>query len=182
MFQALTDGRDPAKLRQHLTEHADTIREKLSDDWPAAARALAPALVNELAHNIGTLYGGYSVYEVDGVYFRPDSAAPTEERTQVVRLLFQYRPGEACDAQTLHEIKRYLRDPSNRLADFVPAVKKAVPELRRVERWIAQVGVFLIGFLLHRVEMAIAANPGLEQDEIWVASFWNAIVNKYVAE
>ncbi len=182
LFAALTEGRDPGVLRRHLDAHAAAIRNKLQGDWPAAARRLDPGLVDELAGNIGALYGGYSVYEVDGVYFAANRAEPVEERTQVIRILFQYTPGASCDEATLREVKRYLRAPANRLADFGVRVKRALPELRRVERWRAQIGVFLIGFLLHRVEQAIEGHPELRQDEIWVASSWNAVVNRFVPE
>jgi len=182
LFAALTDGRRPEVIRKHLTRHLKRVKEILRRDWRELTRRLDRDFIDELAAHIDDIFTGYSMYEVDGVYFAPGSHEPSEVRTQVIRLIFEYRIDDTADDDLVREIRDFLRARVNRLAGYTPRDPAHVPHLRLAEEWVERVGVFLFGFILHRIELAIADNPDLRQEEIWVASLGDAVVNKFVPE
>src|SRR3954447_14572795 len=130
LYEALTEGNDPVKLKEHLLAHADKIRSMLHNDWTEAAAHLTESFVDELAASIGDIYRGYSMYEVDGVFFAPGSASPAEERTQVIRIFFEYKLGDEADDGLVDDVKRFLRSPSSSLKQFEPARRKYLRELK----------------------------------------------------
>jgi hypothetical protein len=180
LYKALTAGRNPAAVKKHLKEHTAAIQSMLQTDWPQLEKqVIDDAFIDELAANIKEIYSGYSMYEVDGVFFNAEDE-PVEERTQVIRLWFEYRVDEATPDEVIYEIKRFLRSPSSALTGYTPVDERARPELEQVEAWLAQVAVFLIGFLVHGIILEIKENRELTQDEIWMTSFWNGTINRFL--
>lgn len=182
LFAALTDGRNPDVIREHLTKHLKRVKEILQRDWRGLTRRLDTEFINDLAEHIGEIFTGYSMYEVDGVYFAPGNSRPSEIRTQVIRLIFQYPIDESAGDDLVRDVREFLAGPIPTLASYTPLDPAHEPELRRVEQWVERVGLFLFGFILHRIELAIADDPALRQEEIWIASLGDAVINKFVPE
>lgn len=182
LYSALTDGRKPEVVHAHFRQHRARIAEILRKEWPGLAGRLDDGFIDALAAGIQGVFIGYSMYEVDGVYFPAGETTPVEERTQVVRLMFEFPVRDDDSADVVAEVKRYLRSEKNALADYTPTRDEFRPRLLDVERWVEQVGAFLFGFVLHRIELAIDADASLRQKEIWLASVWNAVINKFVPE
>jgi len=180
LYNALTEGRKSEAVREYLLENADDIQAMLSRDWPELSDAFSKDFIEQCAADVPKVYVGYSMYEVDGVYFSPDSHLPVEERSQVIRLFFIYEINEEWPEEFISQIRVFLQSPNTQ---FQPSAHDS-PELenafREVEEWKKHVAVFLIGFVLHRIIAAIRKKPELRQDEIWLTSFWNAIVNRFV--
>ena len=84
LYRTLTEGFDQKQVEQHFRDHHADIALFLIEagfsDLPIAIR---------LPENYFT---GYSMYEVDGVYF--SGGGIVEERTQVIRLLFSRDSGD----------------------------------------------------------------------------------------
>jgi hypothetical protein len=183
LYSALTEGRNPDIIRKHFASYKNRIKEILRKDWPQLESRLNDDFINTLADNIRDIYIGYSMYEVDGVFFSQGSEDPFEERTQVIRLMFEYKIRDEDSNELLTEIKRLLREPSSSVREsYKQTSAESKNGLDKVERWIEQVGAFLFGFVLHRIELAIEQAPQLKQEEIWLTSFWNLVINKFVPE
>ena len=180
LFAALTEGRRPDVIRRHLIKHLKRVKEILQRDWRELTRRLDRAFIDGLAANIDDIFTGYSMYEVDGVYFAPGSDEPSEVRTQVIRLIFEYPIDEVASDELSRDVREFLQAPASRLTAYQPRDAAHLPQLRHAEEWLERVGVFLFGFILHRIELAIGENPALLQEEIWVASLGDAVVNKFV--
>lgn len=180
LYNALTEGRDPEVVQHYLTDHATDIQEMLSRDWPELGQAFTPSLIEKCAANIPNVFVGYSIYEVDGVYFNPGSKAPIEERSQVIRIFFVYEIHEDWPDEFASEIKRFLRSSETDLEHYPNQDSEIQTGFAEVEEWKQHIAVFLIGFVIHRIIRAIQKNPDLRQDEIWLTSFWNAIVNRFI--
>ncbi|NBD16939.1 MAG: hypothetical protein GVY04_12595 [Cyanobacteria bacterium] len=68
----------------------------------------------------------------------------------------------------------FLQSPNTQFQPSAGDSPKLENAFREVEEWKKHVAVFLIGFVLHRIIVAIRKKPELRQDEIWLTSFWNA--------
>jgi hypothetical protein len=131
------------------------------------------------------LYWGYSIYEVDGVYFKTKKEI-AEERNQVIRILFlpDIEKIEALTPETNYEevrriVKKYLSSDSEEREKIAGTHRKIANFLNK---WIADTGLFLFGYLIFELcerikELNDQGKLPLEE-EIWVSSFWSLEVNK----
>lgn len=197
LYDALSEGFDPDVVRQYLQDHRQEIRDKylrgsysgyLSDDYD-----------KDPVESMGRIMGGYSLYEVDGVFFNTEKRRIDEERTQVIRIFFRPDPiPDVLQAQPKLKnkiVRDYLRTTDDR-STFAEAFKKQTPLapdlvpdvdtlVAFLERWEAQVALFVFGFIVFKLGEKIKKlreQKGIEEeDEIWVTSFWNLVVNRVVA-
>lgn len=123
-----------------------------------------------------------------------------EDRTQVIRLIFKYD----CFDRPIEEIDfciAALRDPLSEIGTFqdnYPYLKERIIHLKErgididaamsnLTRWNKYVALFLFGYLLfnicHKIE-SLSSTAGaqrspaeIQQDEIWVSSFWSVNMN-----
>lgn len=139
------------------------------------------------------LFWGYSMYEVDGVFF--SSMQPEkifEENTQVIRMIF---------LADLQHIRQSLNLPVKKLSKIRAIVskylsvnsiecKKMLKSKNKIERkisklvdcWTEEVGLFLFGYVIFEIctrirELNLDKNRELEE-EIWLSSFWNLRINR----
>ena len=193
LFDTLTEAvRDPAVIRKHFLDprHRKQLKEFLAEsrplgDYDAAHIERMPQL----------LYG-FSMYEVDGAFLGRDGEV-YEERTQVLRLLFQYATDEDTkrDPDRLYWVKAFFRSPASSVDEFcrlVGGAEKAPRELlERLDTWVNYVWLVVHGFVLFRIcrcvdEVSKGERRGKRdvvphyQEEIWVMSNWTYHISRAV--
>ena len=180
LYKTLVDAKNPDIVVDHITSHKNEIREMFEKEWELGRNKFTESFIKELSEEINKIYVGFSMYEVDGVFFGNDDAAPCEERTQVIRLIFEYPISEKLSNDVILEVKKFLRSPVRNLSEYDCCRTEYLNELSNVEDWIAKIGIFLIGFIVHRLTQAADSAPYLRQDEIWMTSFWSMVLNKFL--
>lgn len=139
LYQTLTRGFDFDRVKRHfLGRKKKQIQRVLKhhSQW----RDYSPKSIKEMV----PFYWGYSLYEVDGVFYSKMTrsnnarAAITEERTQVIRIMFlpdlealadKLKPNKLEDRDVLDIVKRYLRISGHRRGQYgANAVEKSLIE------------------------------------------------------
>lgn len=144
------------------------------------------------------LFGGWSMYEVDGVFVDRDERINNcprifEERTQVVRLIIYpdlagicRAAGTGCSLEPVRLLVRafmghgtaraddFLRDEGNRWAERFPERGALERACQLVDRWITASGVFVFGYLVWSIAEAI----GPREKVFWVTSVWALNINQ----
>jgi hypothetical protein len=180
LYSTLTDGFDREKvigyLRAHKPSIQRTIAEELYDKFDM--------LLDGFQH----VFHGYSIYEVDGAFRQQgEHSQSDEDRTLVIRLilvpdydsLLENLPG--AHAQRMQQLaKEFLRSPRY-TDDFIAALAgegRLAPEERAfvemLGTWIDHTSLFIYGYVIHRICSQI---EGFEEEEIWVTSFSDTVVN-----
>jgi hypothetical protein len=137
---------------------------------------------------------GYSMYEVDGVFYNSKKQQIQEERTQVLRIMFKpplddlldkYQ-GEENRKQINRTTKDFLRFPAGRRTFKVDRqlTDMQIELVDYLQKWTDFVGLFLFGFLVYEIceQITRLCSEGKmewdkAEDEIWVTSFWNLVIN-----
>jgi hypothetical protein len=157
--------------------------------------------------NIKQTLFGYSMYEVDGVFWSEERQRAIEERTLVIRLMFVPRDFqkqierinsseeykgynfqlEYSDA--IDYARRYLAAYKREANMMKEGAKSAFDEKVRtgwqhliriyVDEWVRDAAIFTFGYLLFQIceHIGKLLEP---EEEIWVTSFWNLYVNKVI--
>ena len=141
-------------------------------------------------NHFGNVFTGYSLYEVDGTF---DGGA--QEQTQVVRVIFvpplaQFSKGlEIPPGRRLAYASHFLRfwthntdsydAHRNATVPFEPGERDLV---RKLSRWLDDVGLFATGYLLFEICTGISElhRHGLSkpEKELWVTSFRDFALNR----
>jgi hypothetical protein len=157
-------------------------------------------------------FKGYSLHEVDGVFGEKRRSVggktkivPLEERTQVVRMMFMPPRGVVLDRQKNDETNRFLRFWTRDLEIYcvegahrtiIDSDKRIInhrfnshelKHLDRINNWLQDVGLFMNGYVLYnlrnRIEQLVCMKSIKRAEaEIWIASFSNLPLNKFVYE
>lgn len=145
--------------------------------------------------SINKCFAGYSMYEIDGVFWSESRRKAIEEKTQVIRIMFvkndfreKFKQLENTDYITVRDFaRRYLksnREEGRRIKRS--AQRKFERNLSRkweyeivqdIDSWINDTAMFVFGYLLFEISEKIGALLEPEE-EIWVTSFWDMHVNK----
>lgn len=189
LYQALTEGFDIEKVRLHFREKRDRIDAFLKGHYSCEGRI----------EQMQQVFYGYSMYEVDGVYYDAKSRKTLEERNQVIRIMFKPDLEQARVAIPLEELARVTKQ-FLRHAGSVQSFRQAHPEvfrdkpdekafdadvfLRYLDSWKYDVALFVLGYVIFEIceriqELGVVKGKDAEQ-EILVTSFWNLTVNRIV--
>ena len=213
LYKTLTEGFEPEKVIKHFRSHrtqkhighflkhfshylmgvekenmGDEIIKRIKDDKVVPGQSG---------------YIGYSMYEVDGVFRGGDEQPIVEERTQVIRIIFQ--PELTALTDNLKEDFRV--DPIDVISKAMeylgssPAEKQKMAGvaddmvervIRYLQQWHIDTGLFLFGYIVfaicqHLEDLTEATRAqwkqrgkdykGFVEDEIWVTVSWNFMVN-----
>lgn len=190
LYQALTEGFDIEKVRAHFRAKREQINAFLQGHYSCDGRI----------ETMQQVFYGYSMYEVDGVYYDSKNKKTFEERNQVIRVMF--KPDlDAVDTGTLPVeraqtvTKLFVRHagktesfPSDHPQIYLNASdeEKAMISnlLAYLEEWKYDVALFVLGYIVFEIceriqELDIVKGKGAEE-EILVTSFWNLTVNRIV--
>jgi len=189
LYDTLTEGFYIKKVRSHFKkpEKKPGIR-KLLRRFMDSVRYLEDEI-----DQLPPVFFGYSLYEVDGVFFSEENGIQAE-RTQIIRIMFRpdlrefflKNPGEKNRRVISRIAKDYLRAPESRRIfkverELTPLQLEVV---EYIEKWSDHVGIFVFGYLVYEIceqitrlcsERKMSWNQA--EDEIWVTSFWNLVIN-----
>lgn len=178
LYESLIEGFDFEKVKKHFLDESKRAKiYQLLKDYDEVKN------IEERVEKIEPFYWGYSMYEVDGVFFDIDKGIE-EERTQVVRIMFLpnlkaiYKLVPEMEPVDLRRaVKRILkadRDERERLKEYHPQV------VDYLNKWKGDLGLFLFGYIIFKLCVRInEANDESDlEKEIWLTSFWNIEVNK----
>lgn len=186
LFESLTEGFDLNKVRSHLMEKQAEVQTLLTDsrycdDYERRVK------------NMRQVFTGYSMYEVDGVFYAGEGKVD-EERTQVIRIMFlpnDIRADVSALPQDLTKrfIRGYIRFSGGHYkfadhflsthGDLTDEQKEQVRNLAMdLQDWEAEQVLFLFGYVMFNLCEKIQKLGGThDQAEIWITSFWNLTVN-----
>jgi hypothetical protein len=179
LYETLTNGFDIERVKANFKEKKEYISILLKNFTEVGG------YTDERIDSMEPLYWGYSMYEVDGVFFNPKKGT-VEERTQVIRIMFlpEIEKIEAMAPEIDYKVVRrmvrnFLRGDSvqrKSMIDDHPKIGNYIND------WKADVGLFLIGYLIfeicERIKELNESEKAPLEEEIWLSSFWNLEVNK----
>ena len=190
LYQALTEGFDIEMVRKHFQEKQERINAFLQGHYSCEGRI----------ETMRQVFFGYSMYEVDGVYYDVKNKKTFEERNQVIRVMF--KPDlESVDigalpadrAQTVTKLFVRHAGKTESFPSDHPQIYLNVPEDERqlisrllvyLEAWKYDVALFVLGYIVFEIceriqELGMVKGKDAEE-EVLVTSFWNLTVNRIV--
>lgn len=180
LYEALTNGLRLGLVKENFRRKKEEIATFLK------RYSEVGEYTDDRINNIEPSYYGYSMYEVDGVFFNHNKRTIAEERTQIIRILFlpdiekiQSLTNQISYLETRRGVKTYLRGDSQIRKELRQSNQRMAEYL---DKWIADVGLFLFGYIIFEIcERIKHLNKDEQQpleDEIWLTSFWNLEVNR----
>src|SRR5262245_63788994 len=190
LYQALTEGFDIEKVRSHFEAKREQINAFLQGHYSCDGRI----------ETMQQVFYGYSMYEVDGVYYDTKNKKTFEERNQVIRVMFKpdldaVNLGKLPVERAQTVIKLFVRHAGKNesFAGDHPQIYVNVSDEEKVlisnllaylEGWKYDVALFVLGYVVFEIceriqELDIMKGKGAEE-EILVTSFWNLTVNRIV--
>lgn len=193
LYTTLTDGFKHEIVTEHFLNPEkrpkiiELLRHHKYEEWTNYTQ--------EYVDTLDSLYRGYSMYEVDGV-FKPEIGAHVdEERTQVIRFMFLPTKLDemfaAMDVELGSEEHQNLLDSFGnflRMAGHKQSREKAEGKERKlfdyIYEWYIAVGFFLFGYIVFeiclKIEALVSSGEATQEQEVWVSSFWHFTVNRIV--
>jgi hypothetical protein len=217
IFRALQDGYKEATVKTSLERNLSALVADFAD-YPAdlfdpyrygiiqkPKRPESPAAKarKRIAMYVSP-FKGWSMYEVDGVFFNR-RGRPYEERTQVVRLMFRFQSPHLRLARkrncedVLRAILYFIigtrghiseemvwsegcKQRFLRMHEWPDSVKKGFAErnfariAKSTLKWIDDCALFTFGYLVKEFSQQVLQTGRLEE-EIWVTSFFDLTLN-----
>jgi hypothetical protein len=185
LYETLTAGFNLERVRSHFRSKAEAIRRFMRRN-----RQLHYFSSYRINH-FGSVFTGYSLYEVDGTF---DGGA--QERTQVVRVIFvpplaQFSKGlQIPRDRRLAYASHFLRFWTHNTDSYDAYRKAALPFepgerdlIRKLSGWLDDVGLFAAGYLLYEICTGISELHRLglirkPEKELWVTSFRDFALNR----
>jgi hypothetical protein len=216
IFDALRNGFFEREVIDYLTINAAELLEELRD-WSQVLDPLKYTYESPLFRQLSvedviarmqmykSVFKGYSVYTVDGVFFSEQTQKVFEEATQVIRMMFRFESQLEAEAKAteckdmLRSLARWLIDydirlnahyswaPSEKerfLAEHKhwPGAQVAFAErnfeavAKEVEKWTDNCGLFVFGYLVRKFSKNVLVQK-MSEEEIWVVSSYDPCMN-----
>ena len=188
LYEALTNGFSIANIKSHFKNREKEPKIKALLQRYEAVHDYTDDMIDKFPF----LFYGYSMYEVDGVFYS-NKKSVQEERTQIIRIMFM------PDMDAILEKYPTEREEIGRITRlYFTSLGKAKEYIREkdltrmetdivtyLEKWVHYVGLFMFGYVVFDMCERIVGlcEDGKMQwreaeDEIWVTSFWNLVVYK----
>jgi len=204
LYETLTNGFKENEVKKHFEdqEKRPDIIALLREHYPEFdGKKIDEFCARYECDSFKRIYAGYSMYEVDGVFFdydKPKNEQISEERTQIIRPMF--RP-DLADFDNLERerlitlTKTFFRAPLSRVQYYEEYVSKSHSIqgltgdehnlIRYLEEFVQRVIIFIIGYILYNIcneikELVSKTQLPKHEDEIWVTSFWNLLIHRVV--
>jgi hypothetical protein len=186
LYDTLTKG-----FNLNYREHFKGDSEKKIKDFISQFRAYED--YDKLASREKSIFFGYSIYEVDGVFHNGEGAT-FEERTQVVRIIFKPDYDTIIKILDCEGVKNPENPENMRTLKAIARESLGLSRTQRIEvrdsqypekqswrrkafdmicEWADDVGFFLIGYIVYE----LSVGESNVEEEIWVSSIWTFDVN-----
>lgn len=181
LYNALTEAFDFERVKEHFRDP-----DKRDHIYKLLERYTETKDIETRLDRLNQFYWGYSMYEVDGVFF--EKGVINEERTQVIRIIFLPDLQEIQSLAPSVEygsLRRFVKRALKADSDERQLLRNTHPEIiDYINNWIGDVGLFLFGYVIFHLcsrikELNEAARGDLEK-EIWVSSFWALEINRVI--
>lgn len=186
LYDSLTKGFEVDHVANYLKTHKQQIQQLLEYDS-------LQAYDDHRVARMKPIKWGYSMYEVDGVFWSESEQKISEGRTQVIRIIFRFAKEHLM--QTCHITENlYLsrRSLFSKLLEMEAEERKNLEHsspqetqviIRYINEWIDDVALFLFGYLIFQIGLNIhekVERKELErfEEEIWITSFGNLQINR----
>jgi hypothetical protein len=186
LYDALTEGFILDNVKTHFRENTESVKQFLND------HRICQYLTEDGISNLVGVFRGYSMYEVDGVFY--DMGVISEERSQVIRIIFRIEldkiPSSLSKDSKLKIVKDYLRYTGT-MKDFLKeCIENEEPALEGesqkvfdyLRMWVGEAALFTFGYVLYKICHVIEKKGNVKEAEIWVTSFWNLVVDRVIKE
>jgi hypothetical protein len=191
LYQTLTNGFKHKFVQEHFLDKTkkskiiELLKHHEYQDWTN--------YTTKYVDSLDSLYWGYSMYEVDGVFKPKRGNHVDEERTQVIRIMFLPQELDAIFKELkiefdskehrclLNSVGNFLRSSKHiELREKAKGNEKQV--LNYIYDWYKAVGFFLFGYIIYEICSKIEiSGDNKETDyekEVWLTSFWHFNVNR----
>lgn len=192
LHDRLRGGLRPEVFRKHLLENKANVLPTL--EGFLSRRGHSESEWTQLVEEIpGNILGGWSMYEVDGVFVDRENDRVFEERTQVVRIILYPDlkqiascSGGGCSTESVQlltnaflvhgtaRVSDFLRDEGDRWLPRFPSAEALHRACEQLHRWVTISAVFVFGYLV----WSIADTIGTDEKVFWVTSLWNLNINQ----
>lgn len=195
-------------LVQELSEHRHLFDPTWYDVPESQRKEFTKEDMEARIQSYTSPFFGWSNYNVDGVFWSKEEQELIEESTQIVRLIFGFESiydKEAKDARCddvlramlfwiitrqarLSHVPRWHREELKKfMRDYGPFTKQKgaftkkyfEPVAREIFKWRGDWFLFVFGYLVRQFAQELAQRKK-EEEEIWVASFFNLTVSVVV--
>ncbi len=188
LYDALTNGFSITNIKNHFKNRGKEAKIRALLKRYDAVHDYTDDTIDQFPF----LFYGYSMYEVDGVFYS-NRKSVQEERTQIIRIMFmpdmdsilKKYPTETEEVRRI--TRRYFADLGKtkeyiREKDLTRMESDIVTHL---EKWVNYVGLFMFGYIVfdmcERI-VGLCEDGKMKwkeaEDEIWVTAFWNLVVYK----
>jgi len=180
LYEALTEGFNFQKVKEHFLDESKREKiYKLLETYDELKN------IEERIESIEPFYWGYSMYEVYGVFFDPETGI-VEERTQIIRIMFLPNMNtmqQFVPEMEYKEFRRVVRKILRADSEEREKLKEHYSQLvDYINKWIGDLGLFLFGYIIFKLCSRINEVQAEDEDElekeIWLTSFWDLEVNK----
>ena len=202
LYDTLTGGFLIENVRTHLKTNWEQIVQLMAGFYTSRIKT-----TDELNKLLPVFYG-YSMYEVDGVFFNSETKRIMEERTQVIRLMFRFDIDGFCQvagedaSNPEHKIAkivaddylRFVTDKTAFTAFHAEQYKQRWPQheafigkvISVLENWELSLVMFILGYVVFEICKEIKflheTTKRDPEEEIWITSFWNLRINRIVKD
>jgi len=192
LYEALTEGFKVTKVRDHFRNNGEDVRGFLKDHY-------ADEYTDAKVENMSQVFFGYSMYEVDGVFWDDDIEEIIEERTQVIRIIFRPNfdqiPSDFPHRKKARIVKDYLRYSGGRenfASEYLENKEVSSEDRLSIKRitdylraWECEVALFTFGYIVYeickRIQKINEEQGQKIEKEIWVTSLWNLSINRVLS-
>ena len=216
IFRTLREGHDEESVKTYLKINARDLLNELAE-YPNLLNPYrfsqrkrpkepeSPLIKSKKRFDMyKSLFQGWSMYEVDGVFFSRRGHA-YDERVQVVRLMFRFKGRCTRIARRMgcYDVLRSIilfsmphqglletemvwdnesREQFLALHSNWPEPKKKFVRsyykgiTKEVRKWLDDIAIFVFGYLVRKFSQSVLKSKQFEE-EIWVTSFFGLTVN-----
>ena len=191
----------------------DDVRSHLKSKWTEICQLMSGRYTSKISSldqldKILSVFYGYSMYEVDGVFFNHNTKGVVEERTQVIRLMFRFdindvvQSGGSEGSEIEHRIAKAVADDylscltdkpaflglnSGTYRQRWPAHTSFIEKLvSHLEQWEFSMVMFILGYvtfkLCEQIKFLHQTTSRSPEEEIWITSFWNLRINRIIKD
>lgn len=193
LYDTLTKGFDHKHVVNTLISNISEIKQ-IMDKFTIPR--ISKGLDRERIKKMKQIFWGYSMYEVDGIFFSKsiNKRRIAEERSQVIRIMFlpdiNYIREKLIEKKDIEVSREEIKNIIDTLFHDNLKVGRKSKEKKQtflyiqsyIEDWRWDIQLFLFGYVIDEIckqtnKLCKDIKP---ENEIWISSFWNTQISRIV--